>query len=546
MKFFSKDLANYEKYVRIFRSHEGVCVCMKKNIIIHCYWTINTAFKDNKSTEEIIAIINDIAKENDMSFLELTEKAAAISSCKLAVSEEDIKNYRAFLREVRKPLLAARREKLKALKAEAIAEKVSTENISVKAQEESEVPDKEKSLDKNLIEKQKLGIYFKAILSVYSLEMSYELGLYLVSQRQGLDSNYIESLSHLYLEKYASAKELAKYNRAVEIYNGLKDVPTSRFIHNTLAFRILQIVNDEGDIKAAKEVAALLQEVKDLRIGYLKSILTREMEHNLAVAKNDEERKVILKKEEYLFALLDKAMIKAGLKESKNEPKKPQPSAKKRDVLLEFLKEHDMTLKEFVLSEAWPFKCKSYKQAREYLQEACGDDEALKASLNNQLALLEEYELSFIDTLLEIVLYFRKYGVMTSDGCQREFDIIDYATLTNYPLADLRSIVMKNKLIADSDLRYLSSLVNSGTPGNSLYNTVTLERFLNDIIGYNVKEKIYYLTEEEKRRIYDFLKHYNIATTNKNLTIATRRYLSGTLPLDILEYDKEVKRQLVL
>ena len=526
---------------------------MKKNIVVHCYWAVNTAFKDNKSKEEIIAIINDIAKENDMSFLDLTKKAASISECNLAVSEEDIKNYKTFLRKVRKPLLAARREELKALKAANVAEKVSAESISAKVQgensiskEESKIPSNEESLNKNLIEKQTLETYFKALLSVYSLEMNYELGLNLVSQRQGLDPKKIEDFGNLYLEKYASAKELAKYNKAVEIHSGLESVPTPRFIHNTLAFQILQIVNAEGDIKAANEVATLLQEVKDLRVSYLKSILTREIENNLALAKEEKQRKVILKKEEYLFALLDKALIKAGLKEPKNGPKKPQLSERKQSVLFEFLKEQNMTLREFVLSPAWPFKCKSYNQAREYLEEGCGDNETLKAELKSQLVLREEYELSFIDTLLEVVLYFRKYGVLTPDGYQREFDVIDYATLTNYPLADLRNIVMKNKLIADSDLKYLSSLVNNGTARNSLYHTVTLERFLNDITGYNVNGKLYYLNEEEKRKIYDFLTHYNIAPTHKNLEIATRRYLAGTLSLDISEYDKQAKRQLVI
>lgn len=506
---------------------------MKFNIVIHCYWTVNTAFKDKKSKAEIISIIEDMAIKSNMSFLDFTSKALEINKNTIEVAPEKIEYYKAFLREIRKPFLRARREELQA------AKNIILRNDTTK---EAFREDRQR---KCLAEKQKLSIYFNALLSVYGLEMAYDLGLNLVGQRLDMNPDKIEALGYLYIQKYALSEEKERYEKKVRVYNNLVASPTKKFIYNTLAFRILQILASEDYVKASKEISLLLQGMEQLNYDYLKLILKKEIEINLVSAKTETQRKIIFKKQDYLDKVLEKSMVKVDINKPQKEPQKPNISVKKLDALLMFLKSN-IALKEFATSPAWPFKSKSYAMAKKYLEEACGSDETLKGKLAQHLQELEEYELSYLDTILEIILYFRKNGIAISEGCQREFDVIDYYTLTNYPLNDLRSAVMDKHLIADSDLKYLSSLVGNITSMDNFYNTVSLKNFLNDITGYTSGDKIYYLSSEEKEKIYELLTHYKVPTTHRNLFLASRRYFDGTLTLDIEEYSKQVKKQLAL
>lgn len=493
---------------------------MNRNIIMHCYYTVNKDLKDHKTLEEITKSLEELASNNQMSLLDLTLAALEAKRMNAPVNEEDMKEYDNAIKKIRRKLLTARRDEIK---RSLPAKMVTNDEASSK-------------------EKERLYMYFDALLKAYNLEMPIEMGLIVVSEKLHLNIDDIKNNSQIYLEKYASGFEKNNYNQKLKRQARLAKNPTKPYVNNYIAHQLMQLLDKETGSRLGAKTAVLLANVTEFDLNSIKNIITKEYSFKLSEAQNDKERQYLFAKEEELISIINCVVEERSKNASladKNS-KSVRISKAKLDNLNRFL-EANMTLKDFGNSDAFPKGTRGTASVRKYLESACGNDTNLKETLAKHIKTVEEYELSYLNTILDLILDYRRNGI-GADQSKREFDILDYYCLTNYPLADLRNAVINYHLIPDCDLAYISPLVSKDDLHKNNYNKVSLESFLNDVTGYLIDGKMRYLTREEKEGIYSFFATYNIPATSYSIRAASYRYLNGTLFLPSKSLDKQLVR----
>ena len=490
---------------------------MDRKLVMHCYYDVSTSLVEKKSLDEIKDKLQELADKYQMSLLDLTEIALKISCYKLQIPDEDLANYRITVKEIRKPLLEEQRILLK------------------RKQEEEKMASDRKAAE----EKMRLKPYFDALIKAYNLEMPVETALYVISQKLNLNIDDIKNNSKIYLERYAGGDEKYIYQIKFNRQNRLAKNPTKTYNNNHIAFRALELVTKENDIKLAIKMTSLFDNATEFDCLNIKNIISKEYSILLSKVKTQEERNKLFLKEEKIMYIIDNIMALKPKMVVNTSPVKKEVSISKEKLehLAKFL-ESNISLKDFG-ALYFEKRYQSPSSVKRYLESACKDEET-KEELAKHLKDLEEYELSYLDTILDIVLYWSKKGI-NNDGVQRKFDIIDYYCLTKYPLPELRSALINNKLVEDCDLSYISTLNTSDDTSKS-YSKVTLESFLNNITGYKIGDKMRYLTEEEKKGIFKFLESYNIPATNATVRNAVYRYLTGTLFLPSDKLDKQLVR----
>lgn len=493
---------------------------MDRNLIMHCYYDVSTSLKENKPLVEVTEKLQALADKYKMSLLDLTEIALEAGYYKSQIPEEDLKKYRDTIKKIRKPLLAVRREQLKGKRI-------------INPQVEDL---------KTTREKMYLYKYFDALLKAYNLEMPIEISLIIISEKLGLNIDDIKKYSKIYLEKYALGSEKNNYNQKLKRQARLINNPTKAFVNNSLAYQVIQMASREKGSKLGAKIAFILSDTTNYDLNAIKNIIFKEYADKLNGVNDEEYRQYLFTKEEEIMSVLNYVIEE---KSKRNQPdskssKEPRISKEKLENLKRFLSAN-MTLKDFGNTDAFSKGNRGISGVRKYLESACGVDEALKEKLRIHIHTVEEYELSYLNTILELLLDFRKNGVINGTS-KREFDILDYYCLTNYPLTDLRTALINNHLIADSDLTYLSSLASKDDLHKYAYNKVSLDSFLNDVTGYLIDGKMRYLTKEEKEGIYEFFECYNIPATSYSIRTAVDRYLKGTLFLPSKSLDKQLAR----
>lgn len=488
------------------------------------------AIKEGKSEKDIAFFIYNISKTTNKNFLDVT--SVLLNNKKIESYDQKI-DYK-VLGQMQQVIYQIRKDYRKGILD-------FTKEIAENLDENSNI--KEKSLvdlSQFYLKKQEAFSYFQLLLQALSLKMPIEMSLEVVALKSNTSSKDIYKKGVDYFLNFATSKERNIYINNLNRYR--KNAATSSLDYrvNTLIYQIFQVFKDEDSKE--QSLMALLENVDIIFLNRLKQRIDNTFKFYLP------EIKKLLGNEEAFSAnliinkVLNKFINLKKVKSAANFYPNPVVQGQALAIIEAFLK-FNGTVKEFANSDIYPYKYHSAKITTNRLLDLCNQHKPeLLQSLRTHLNDIKEYELSYANTLIDIVIYYRRNGYPTADGKTRPFDILDYYSYTNYPLDKLRSYVVKNNLLCPDDVKVLSSFSGNNVMGKTYQNyEFTLEKLEN---SYNVSFRDDdTLTKEEKIGIYDFLSHYNIPIIPATINTAIRRYKKGTLFITKCEEDKQANSE---
>ncbi len=391
-------------------------------------------------------------------------------------------------------------------------------------------------------DRQNSKYFYELLLQALFLNMELSLSLEIIANKNNVSADEIYKKGINYLIKYATRVERNNYFVKIEHLQNQKSFHYDEYQANTVVYSVLQTMDksEKKDIteEVFKTIAKYL-ESKDIKtLNRAKIRLNIILENRLHDIKDIETKKSKFHAKDVVIKLFDDVIIAKKEKQkasahnvTNKQALNQQVTTKQAIAIIESFLNFNGTIRDFSKSAIYPYSQQYGKNITDKLYALCRFKPELKPKLEKHLQELKDYELSYADTLLDIILHYLKNGVPTFNGEVREFDIIDYYTITNFSLDDFRTYVAKNKMLNVEESKLFSRFMKRCKIIDSLkdYN-MSLERFLN---SYNVNLKIngksHDLTNDEKMGIYAFLLNHNIPVCSLTVNIAIRRYASGTL-----------------
>lgn len=213
------------------------------------------------------------------------------------------------------------------------------------------------------------------------------------------------------------------------------------------------------------------------------------------------------------------------------QDKKKQKLDKANYYINEFLKSNESDIEAFCANnqiDSNDFN-ELLTQCRKY------NPELYNKYLNKLIISKNDYNLNSIQIANQLVCLI-KNGIKSNTGPTRAFDVIDYHCLIGIDFKDI-SLAISNTLKVE-DLKIIKTFFKKNTQ-TFTKNLLEIEKIKQGKtkLGFSIKDEqnnlmIYYPTREEMELVIDFLEENNIPLNEFNYTIAIKRYLNKSLPLN--------------
>lgn len=146
---------------------------------------------------------------------------------------------------------------------------------------------------------------------------------------------------------------------------------------------------------------------------------------------------------------------------------------------------------------------------------------------------VEEYEREYLEEILDIMCYCLQNGIPVpgDENTKRNFTIIDYYSLTSYPLEKLKLRAVTLNLLSNNNDRklFMTFVTQNSQKGNYVLN-VSLQSILDDLeITKQFGSTYRKLTSDEKIAIYHLLKERKMPMTFENFNVAVSEYAHNRL-----------------
>ena len=146
---------------------------------------------------------------------------------------------------------------------------------------------------------------------------------------------------------------------------------------------------------------------------------------------------------------------------------------------------------------------------------------------------VEEYEREYLEEILDIMCYCLQNGIPVpgDENTKRNFTIIDYYSLTSYPLEKLKLRAVTLNLLSNNNDRklFMTFVTQNSQKGNYVLN-VSLQSILDDLeITKQFGSTYRKLTSDEKIAIYYLLKERKMPMTFENFNVAVSEYAHNRL-----------------
>lgn len=163
----------------------------------------------------------------------------------------------------------------------------------------------------------------------------------------------------------------------------------------------------------------------------------------------------------------------------------------------------------------------------------------LFSQYDSKVTMMQKERYSELTEKIREIVIFLKIGIKEHE-IVRPFDIIDYFLLTQMSFKDISRIA--EEIITRNDYNLLKKFINQNTEATnndpSLIKQVMLEKtiinYQKDKKGQPIPGTEETLSNEEKTKIFNYLKQNKIPTNRKTYNIAYRRYINGTLDLNLI------------
>lgn len=150
--------------------------------------------------------------------------------------------------------------------------------------------------------------------------------------------------------------------------------------------------------------------------------------------------------------------------------------------------------------------------------------EKIDKQKSNRFAIISEN----IKRIIEYI----KNGVQEDNNLSREFDIIDYYSITKLNFEEIEK--MGKNILSNEELRYLRTFISK----NKMVKPINLNQIMNEknIVGVQTDEKGNIIegtgreiTIDEKQEVINYLNNNNIPINTKTYRIALKRYINNNL-----------------
>lgn len=490
---------------------------------------------EKKSKNEIAYFIYNASKKANKDFLNVTDALLnnrKIDSYKLNIDYKLLGQMQNIVYQIRKDY----RKGILEFSKESIEESSKIKENNIQDTQHQALLD----INKLSLEKQDKYFYFQLLLQALNMKMPIDMGLVITARKENAAVNDISKKGTEYLLKFASRRERNLFLTKSKSYQAMASSHSLDYQVNAIIYQIFQILNNS---KTSKE-QAIKDLLEDADINVLNR-LSRRID-NVFISKQLEIKKLLGTEKAtadklIIDAALSKLIKSKNVKSTVNLQQNPVTNNQAINIIEAFLK-FNGSIKDFAKLDIYPYKNHSPKMVNDKLLNLCLQyTPNLINDVKKHLQELEEYELSYVSNLLDIVIYYRRNGYPTADGKTRPFDILDYYAFTNLPLEQLRSYAIKNNLLCPEDAKYLSSFSGHNVMGNIFQNyELSLETLKDE---YNVSgcfsDTDRELTLKEKLGIYEFLNYYKLPITPYTINTAIRRYANGTLFIARFDDDNE-------
>ena len=483
----------------------------KREIARECYAVIGTAIADGKGKKEIYIAIADFARKHGLTIEELTKYVDDFYYSRLG-----IRNLPEMLEEVHSAFSSLKKDKAKKDMPE-----LKKYELSKEEQEE-------------IVKNNRLKVlyfkYFNALINAYNRLLPIDAALKEVEEETGLSSDDIKRYSEVYIINYASDQEKNIYRQKLEKYKKMLDASTPNFLARVNVLEINKIIND--DLANQDSKIRILLENQDLRtLKSTRNAIIKHFTKYFDTISDKEARNVLFNREQMILNIIDACINKLNI-QKKEEAKNTPAQKRKNEIFQEFMQNY-ITIDDLIESRFKKYNEKIGPKAMMELLGQASKENNLEEEFIIHLKKVEEYEYEYLEEILDIMCYYLQNGIPVPDeeNTKRNFTIIDYYNLTNYPLEKLKARAVTLKLLNDNNNRKLfMTFVAQNSQKGSFCLKINLQSILNDLeITKQFGSTYRKLTSDEKIAIYYLLKEHKIPMTFENFNIAVSEYAHNRL-----------------
>ena len=483
----------------------------KREIARECYVVIGTVIADGKRKKEVYAAIADFAKSHGLTTEELTKYVDNFYYGRLK-----IKNLPDMLEEVHNAFSSLKQDKAKKDMSELESHELSKE-------EKAEII-------RNNHLKAIYSKYFNALINAYNRLLPLDIALEEVEEETRLSSTDIKRYGEIYLINYASAYEKNIYRQKLERYKKMLENPTANFLARVNVLEINKIINNDLANQDSK-IRSLLEN-QDLKT--LKSTRTAIIKHftkYFDTINDKEARNVLFNREQMILNIIDDCINKLNIK--KKEDAKNTPAQKRKNEIFQEFMQNYMTIDDLIESRFAKYNEKIGPKAMTELLHQASKENNLEDEFIIHLNKVEEYEREYLEEILDIMCYCLQNGIPVpgDENTKRNFTIIDYYSLTSYPLEKLKLRAVTLNLLSNNNDRklFMTFVTQNSQKGNYVLN-VSLQSILDDLeITKQFGSTYRKLTRDEKIAIYYLLKERKMPMTFENFNVAVSEYAHNRL-----------------
>jgi len=352
--------------------------------------------------------------------------------------------------------------------------------------------------------------YFTITLKVYSLHYDLDIGYKIMAFENNMNICDIKDGTKIYLDKYASNKDIKKYDRYVNKYNKTRINHLSSYMLNNNIYHLVwdKVLNDN-----------LIEEMKREKIYNI--FIKRYIDYLLSNNAYFKYREYLFKRQEELTIHLNEGTLVTSKKDDIKEDKLS-------DIVKRYLNYNGYLEDFYNQDDIAKNKYKTYDSFYGCVFFLCNKNEFIRRRFAKHERIIKEYELSYLNTLLDIIIPFIKYGV-SYENITREFNKLDYYMITSYPLEKLKNN-LSNLDLSVEERTLLSSFIMKNIKLDLI--TISLNKFIN---SYRIIKSINgtnrEITKEEKIAIYNYLLERNVPLKEDIIEIFMEEYAKGRVLL---------------